>query len=381
MDALIDRGEYAALAYCTYLNQASLGLIPRASVEASVRFLTEVAQYGNLRLPDQAEARVLDGLRAAAAGLLGAPVASVAVVGGASEGLGQLAALLAAAGGEVVLVSGDFPSVTYPWLAARDRLGMAIRWVRDTPARDLTLSLGDAISERTTVVCVSAVQFATGSQVDVAALVARAREVGARVVADVTQMAGAAPVTMTRWGVDALVCSGYKWLSAPPGVALLAVTENLAAATPMIVGWKGSATPFGFTPQHLSLAPGARRFELSTMSYSAAAGLLTSIRLLTGTGLTAISEHASQLAADLATQTAPLGWAPYRAPGDRSASAHIVSLSHPTAPASHVQATLATQHNINTSSRDGRIRISLHAYNTSDDIHALTHALASATPR
>jgi cysteine desulfurase / selenocysteine lyase len=83
-----------------YLNQASLGLIPRASAEASVRFLTGVAQHGNLRLSDQVEARVLDGLRTAAAGLLGAPVSSVAVLGGASEGLGQLAALLASAGGE-----------------------------------------------------------------------------------------------------------------------------------------------------------------------------------------------------------------------------------------------------------------------------------------
>jgi selenocysteine lyase/cysteine desulfurase len=54
--------------------------------------------------------------------------------------------------------------------------------------------------------------------------------------------------------VDALVCSGYKWLSAPSGVALLAATENLAAATPVIVGWKGSATPFDFTPQEPSLA-------------------------------------------------------------------------------------------------------------------------------
>ena len=75
-------------------------------------------------------------------------------------------------------------------------------------------------------------------------------------VVDVTQMAGAAPVTMTHWGADALVCSGYKWLSAPPGVALLAVTESLAAATPVIVGWKGSATPFDFTQQELSLASG-----------------------------------------------------------------------------------------------------------------------------
>ena len=215
MDPLIDRREYAALSDCTYLNQASLGLIPRVSLEASTRFLTEVAQHGNLRLSDQAEAEILDSLRAAAAELLGAPLASVAVVGGASEGLGQVAGLLADPGGEVVLVPSDFPSVTYPWLAARERSGMRIRWVPDDAATDLTESIVDAITERTTVVCVSAVQFSTGSRVDVAALVARARSVGARVVVDVTQMAGAVPVTMTTWGADALVCSGYKWLSAP----------------------------------------------------------------------------------------------------------------------------------------------------------------------
>ena len=152
-------------------NQASLGLIPRTSLEASTRFLTEVAQYGNLHLSDQAEAEILSTLRTAAAGLLGAPVTSVGVVGGASEGPGQLAA----PEGEVILVPSDFPSVTYPWLAARQRCGMRIRWVPDDAATDLTLSLAEAISERTTVVCTSAVQFATGTRVDVAALVARAR--------------------------------------------------------------------------------------------------------------------------------------------------------------------------------------------------------------
>ena len=42
MDSLIDRGQYASLEDCSYLNQASLGLIPRTSLEASTRFLTEV---------------------------------------------------------------------------------------------------------------------------------------------------------------------------------------------------------------------------------------------------------------------------------------------------------------------------------------------------
>jgi len=297
MDSLIDPREYAALSECIYLNQASLGLIPRTSLEASVRFLNDVAQHGNLRLSDQAEAEVLDTLRAAAAGLLGAPLASVAVVAGASEGLSQLAAMLSGPDGEVILVPSDFPSVTYPWLTARERSGMRIRWVPDRAPDDLTLSLVEAIDERTTVVCVSAVQYATGSRIDVADLVAGARRAGARVVVDVTQMAGAVPVTMADWGADALVCSGYKWLSAPGGVALLAVAEDLAAAIPPMVGWKGSPAPFDFRPQELSLAPDARRFELSTMSYSAAAGLLASIELLTGIGLTAIREHAGRLAA------------------------------------------------------------------------------------
>jgi cysteine desulfurase / selenocysteine lyase len=267
--------------------------------------------------------------------------------------------------------------VTYPWLAARERSGMRIRWVPDVAATDLTQSLAEAISDRTTVVCVSAVQFSTGTQVDVAALVARARSAGARVVVDVTQMAGALPVTMSGWGADALVCSGYKWLSAPGGVALLAVTEDLAAVVPPLVGWKGSATPFDFKPQELALAADARRFELSTMSYSAASGLLASIMLLTGVGLDSIRDHANRLAASLAERTAPLGWTPYRPLGDRSACGHIVSLRHPDAAVEDVQAVLAGEYKIITSSRGGGIRVSLHAYNSDDDVRALSEALAS----
>ena len=122
---------------------------------------------------------------------------------------------------------------------------------------------------------------------------------------------------------------------------MLAVAEDLAAAIPPMVGWKGSLAPFDFRPQELSLAPDARRFELSTMSYSAAVGLLASIKLLTGIGLASIREHAGRLAAELVEQTAPLGWTPYRALADRCASGHIVSLRHPAAVVEEVQATLA----------------------------------------
>ena len=193
--ALIPREEYAALERCVYLNQASLGLVPRRSTRAMVDFLVDVAQYGNVRLSDAAEERILDDLREAAAGLFEAPLRSVAVVGGAGEALGQLAILTAKAGGEVLLVASDFPSVTYPWLVARERFGTVVRWVEDNPRQDLTAALVDGIQSGTTAVCFSAVQFATGSLVDVGEVVRRAHEVGARVIVDVTQMAGAMAVS------------------------------------------------------------------------------------------------------------------------------------------------------------------------------------------
>ena len=107
MYALVARSRYEALSDCVYLNQASLGLIPRESVDAMARFVRDVAQYGNVRMSDATEARVLDDLRDAASALLDAPQRSIAVIGGASEGLGQVAAALATGSAEVLLVPTD----------------------------------------------------------------------------------------------------------------------------------------------------------------------------------------------------------------------------------------------------------------------------------
>ena len=218
-----------------------------------------------------------------------------------------------------------------------------VKWVEDNPEHDLTAALVDGIQRGTTAVCFSAVQFATGSLVDVGEVVRRAHAVGARVIVDVTQMAGAMPVSLRSWSADALVCSGYKWLSTHGGVALLAVADELLQCVPPIVGWKGTQHPFQFDPTRLALASDARRFELSTIAYSSAAGLGTSIELLSGVGFPALARHAEALARELVAATAPHGWTPYRDLDAPGASHHIVSLHHPTLAAPTVQARLAEQ--------------------------------------
>jgi selenocysteine lyase/cysteine desulfurase len=379
--ALVPRSDYPALQECTYLNQAALGLVPTQALDAMVAFLRDVAQHGNLRLSDEEEARVLEDLRAAAAQLLDAPASWIAITGGASEALGQVAATLGSVGGSVVLISSDFPSVTYPWLAERERRGTPILWVDDTPDADLTEGLVRAIDASTKAVCMSAVQYATGTSVDVPAVTARARDAGCRVIVDATQLAGAGPVSMREWSADAIVCSGYKWLSSHGGVALLALVPDLFAAIPRLVGWKGTKEPFSFDPKTLRLAPDARRFELSTISYASAVGLLTSIGVLRASGIHRIADHARGLASRLIDGVEPLGWSPFRRPTDPAASNHIVALRHPAADVRHVQRVLSEEHRIICSGRGGNLRVSLHLYNDASDVEALVHALDSVARR
>ena len=374
--SLVPRETFAALRSCVYLNQASLGLVPQPSTEAMVRFALDVGQLGNVRLSDAQEARILDDLREAVTAFLDAPAGSVAIVGGASEALGQLAAILASRPGAVVLIRTDFPSVTYPWLGAQQRTGTRIRWVEDRPSEDLTAALVEAIQSGTSVVCVGAVQYATGSIVDVHEIVRRAHQVGAKVIVDVTQLAGAAPMSMRDWAADAVVCSGYKWLSGHGGVAFLAVEKELAQETPHLIGWKGTAEPFDLHADQLLLAPDARRFELSTMAYGSAVSLSVSLALLTGLGMSAIAKHADALANELVSRAARLGWTPFRPLDSGASTSHIVSLRHPRRPAGEVQQYLA-EADVLVSARGGGLRVSLHHYNDSSDITALIEALAS----
>lgn len=372
---LVPRDRYAALERCTYLNQAALGLIPAPTIDAMDVFLRQTAQFGNLYLSDDQEAAILDGLRAAAAEMLGTTADAVAVVGSASEGLGQVTSLLEHEDGTVLLVGSDFPSVTYPWLAAAERREISLRFVEDRADRDLTYELVDAIDPETAAVAFSVVQYATGTRVDARRVAERAHEVDARVVVDATQLAGAGIVDTTGWGADALVTSGYKWLSAHGGVALLALTPDLRSRTPGLIGWKGTERPFAFDPRTLRLADDARRFELSTMSYASAIGLQTSIAMLSSLGFERVDEHARRLATYLVDRVAELGWRPFRSPSDPSAAPHIVSLRHADHDAALTAERLASDAHIVSGGRGDGLRISLHVYNDGDDVETVAEAL------
>lgn len=374
--ALFKRASYPTLEHGVYFNQAALGLIGQPAVEAMHAFLDTVARHGSLRMSDTEEATYAEALRARAARLLHAEAARIAIVGGASELLGQLPLLLQPGSGSTILaVSSDFPAVTRPWLRYAAQTGCTVRFVDDTPAYDLTDVLLDTLDARTAVVAVSSVQYATGTRVDIPRLRAVTAPLGVSLIVDATQAAGALRVDTTRWDVDVIVTSGYKWLGGHGGVALAVIAPDLLVHTPPLPGWMGAPDPFAFDATRLLLAEDARRYTQSTMSYVSMAGLTAALDALLALDADRLEAHARALAAQLIDGVAAYGWHPFRRLDDAAAAPHIISLAHPTLKAEATATALRRDH-IVCGARLGRLRISLAPYNDDQDIDALIDAFA-----
>jgi kynureninase len=167
----------------------------------------------------------------------------------------------------IVYLEGEFPSVRYLLQA---QPGAEIEVVPDLDG------LLEAIDERTLLVPVSHVLYKTAELPDVEAIQSRAGEVGAHVLLDAYQSAGAVPLDVTSLGVSFATGGSVKWLCGGPGAAWLYVRPDLIEQLePTLVGWQGHARPFAFETE-LEYADGIARFLTGTPNvpalYAATAG-------------------------------------------------------------------------------------------------------------
>ena len=374
--SLLDRSEYPCLRDNVYLNQASLGLIGEPAVAAMHSFLESVARHGNLYMSDSDEINYGHALRGVAGRLFHNDPSRIAILASASELLGQFPLLFRLKSNATILaVSSDFPAITRPWVRQSHFEKIRVRFVDDLPNRDLTDAIIDAIDETTRVIAISSVQYATGTLVDVRRLARSAQKVGAILIVDATQAAGAMRVDTSTLEADAVVTSGYKWLGGHGGVGLAAVSEFLLKQLPILPGWMGASDPFDFDAKSLSFASDARRLTQSTMSYVSIAGLTISIEQLLSLGENRIEAHARQLAAMLVDGAREYGWEPFHDVHGVPASPHIISLAHSRQSARETVEKLREQR-ILCSARGERVRVSLAPYNDRGDVVKLLQALA-----
>ncbi len=100
---------------------------------------------------------------------------------------------------------------------------------------------------------------------DLRAITRRAHEVGAMVIADIYQSAGAVPVDVRDLGVDFATGGSVKWLCGGPGAGYLYVRRDLwPSLRPKVTGWMAHKQPFAFDPGPIEFADDAFRFLQGT---------------------------------------------------------------------------------------------------------------------
>ncbi|HWH33797.1 MAG TPA: aminotransferase class V-fold PLP-dependent enzyme [Acidimicrobiales bacterium] len=377
----LPRDQFPVTERWNYLNHAGVCPLPAAAVDALAAYGRQAASGGSLSGDDR-QARAEE-VRAGAAGLMGVPVADVALVKNTTEGLGFVAnGLTWQPGDRVVVPDLEFPSTVYPWLALADRGVVVELVVPEGPGGALPLAAFEramAAGPAPKVVATSWVQFGRGWRSDLAGLAGLCRDAGSLLCADVIQGLGVVPADLAAWGVDFAMADAHKWLLGPEGIgALYVAAERLELLRPLEPGWASVAHREQWDNRELVWDEGARRLEGGSFNHAGIAAMGASIDLLSAAGIDAVWAHVDGLCTKAGDGLAAAGATVLsdRAGTGRSGILTFGVDGHDPA-AVHRR---LLDEGIVTSPRGGGIRIAPHGYTTGEEIDALVATVGQLGP-
>jgi cysteine desulfurase / selenocysteine lyase len=364
------RTEFPVKERLVYLNHAAVAPLSRRSAEAMKELSDDALLYGSAHYDQWLAA--YQGVRVAAARLLGAEPAEIAIVKNTSEGVATVAAGLGfRPGDKVVAFEDEFPANFYPWKRLEER-GVRVEWLR---AAD-PLERIDASAVGAKLLAISYVGYLSGYRVDLEAIGEICRRRGCFFFVDAIQGMGAFPIDVERAGIDALAADGHKWMLGPEGCGVLYVRRDRQdQIEPVEFGWSNVAGYGDFGSRDMTLRSDAGRYECGTLNTIGCFGLRAALEFLLEVGVDRIAPAVQELADGVAAGARERGYAVLveRTP---ATGAGIVSIRHPSIDHRVVVRRLREQGFV-TAARQGWIRVSPHFYISPADINAF---LASLPP-
>ncbi|PYM64696.1 MAG: hypothetical protein DMD79_06045 [Candidatus Rokuibacteriota bacterium] len=368
MTALLPKTAFIGLEHVAHLAAGGEAPVLRTHVDTATRFfLDKVAGMpGRERF-----AAVADLARERLAGLLGGRPAEVALLAHASEGLYVASEGVDwRPGDNVVVEQSEFPSVLHAWHRLRGR-GVEVRAVGREPVVPLA-ELQAAVDRRTRVVAVSHVSYLTGVRHDLRALRALADRVGARLVVDASHALGVVPVDGAL--CDVVVACCYKWLLAVHGVGVFFVNgRRWPDLLPPWVGWHAVEHEDDWRQRtDYRLKADASRFEAGNPAFLPVYLLENGLRTLGEVGVGATEAHILALGGELRAGLAKLGLPVLTPEAPDARAGNIVFASDRSA---ELERRLR-EAGVVTWAGDGRLRLSVHAYNDAADVGRALETLA-----
>jgi selenocysteine lyase/cysteine desulfurase len=363
------RDEFEIEERSVWLNTAHQGRLPKRAALALADAVEWKLHPEMLATPDRFS-EVPAQLRRALTSVLGAAEDEIILANSASYGLHLVATGLDLRPGDEVLVpANDFPSDILPWLLLRDR-GVEVRMVQP---EDEVLTLSEveaALTDRTRVVCLSWVHSFSGRVVDLEGVGRACRARGALVVVNGSQGVGAMPIDVRALPIDAMVSVGFKWLCGPYGTGVCWLRPELAEALrPTKLYWLSALTADDLAAPSLdieSITPRrtGRLDIFGTANFFNFVPFTAAVELLRELGIDQVSAYVDDLVLRL---LAGVDHERYRVVSGEDVRSPLVVVE-PHAESPGVVFERLAEAGVHVAQRRGRIRISPHVYNTSDEI-------------
>lgn len=323
-----------------YLDGNSLGRLPRATVEAVGRYLTD--EWGS-KLVDGwndwiDEAQSTGDLIGRSA--LGAGSGQVLAVDTTSVNFYQLchAAIRARPGRRTVITDrANFPTDRYILEGLCDDLDLDLVYIDDETGEEFVTpeALAAVVDENTALVTLSVIQYRSGALHRVPELTTIARKAGALFVWDASHAVGVVPMAFDRDGVDLAVGCTYKYGNSGAGSpAWMYVRSSIQDELEVpIQGWFAQRDQFAMG-QGFERARSIRGFQIASPSIIGLRCVQTAFSMIERATLPAIASKAAigtQLMIDLHDEwLAPLGCS-LITPRDAHHRGGHVTIRHPDA--------------------------------------------------
>jgi selenocysteine lyase/cysteine desulfurase len=371
MDWTTLRNEFPVTSRWAFFDHAAVAPLPAPARDALKAWADDVAVNGVASWP-QWQKRVEE-TRAFAGRLLNADPLDVAFIKNTSEGIAFVAEGLDWQRGENVVTSTDeYPSNLYPWMHLASR-GVELRQVPSRDGRIRIDDLRDAIDGRTKLVTFSWVEYATGFRNDLDAVAGVCRSAGVLFFVDAIQGLGLFALDVRRTPIDFLAADGHKWLLGPEGAGLFYVNRNVLDRLHLNeVGWNSVVQAHNFSRIELNLKPNAGRWECGTLNVGGIVALGASMDMLLNAGIEAVGARVLELTDYLCERLrrTRVGVFSSRRPGEASGIVSLTGIADPPAMVRRFkEAGVAVAH------RGGRLRVSPHCYNTTEEIDRLVDLL------
>jgi len=274
-----------------YLNHAAISPWPRRAAEAVQRFAIENMTQGSKNYPEweQKENQLREQLR----DLLNAPAATdIALLKNTSEALSVVAyGLTWQHGDNVVITNQEFPSNRIVWESLHNQ-GVTVRQADISHPIDSEASLLALVDERTRLIAVSAVQYASGLRMDLAQIGQFCRQNEILFCVDAIQSLGALQFDVQAIEADFVMADGHKWMFGPEGLAVFYCSAKQREQLQLKqYGWHNVEDPHNFDAKTWTVAASGRRFECGSPNMLGIQALSASLSLLAEVGMPTVEQQ------------------------------------------------------------------------------------------